>query len=40
MNVGTRRSDFVRKGEGGSEFVGTHEGLEDSQSDVIRKSEA
>ena len=40
MNVGTRRSDFVRKVECCSEFVGTHEGLEDTQSDVIRKSEA
>jgi hypothetical protein len=40
MNVGTRRSDFVRKVECCSKFVGTHEGLEDSQSDVIRKSGA
>jgi hypothetical protein len=40
MNVGTRLSDFVRKVECCSEFVGTHERLEDTQSDVIRKSEA
>jgi hypothetical protein len=40
MNVGTRLSDFVRKVECYSEFVGTHEGLEDTQSDVIRKSGA
>jgi hypothetical protein len=37
MNVGTRRSDFVRKVECCSEFVGTHEGLEDTQYDVIKK---
>uniref|UniRef100_A0A2N9IEQ3 Reverse transcriptase Ty1/copia-type domain-containing protein n=1 Tax=Fagus sylvatica TaxID=28930 RepID=A0A2N9IEQ3_FAGSY len=34
MNVGTRLSDFVRKVEYCSEFVGTHEGLEDTQFDV------
>jgi hypothetical protein len=40
MNVGTRLSDFVRKVEYCSEFVETHKGLEDTQSDVIRKSGA
>jgi hypothetical protein len=40
MNMGTRRSDFVRKVECCFEFVRTHEGLEDTQSDVIRKSGA
>ena len=40
MNVGIRLSDFVRKVEYCSEFVGTHEGLEDTQFDVIRKSGA
>ena len=40
MNVGTRLSDFVRKVEYCYEFVETHEGLEDTQSDVIRKSGA
>ena len=40
MNVGTRRSDLVRKVKCCSEFVGTHEGLEDTQSDTIRKSGA
>jgi hypothetical protein len=40
MNVGTRLSDFVRKVECCSEFVGTHKGLEDTQFDVITKSEA
>ena len=40
MNVGTRLRNFVRKVECCSKFVGTHEGLEDTQSDVIRKSEA
>ena len=38
MNVGTRLIDFVRKVEYCSEFVATHEGLEDTQSNVIRKS--
>ena len=40
MNVGTRQSDFVRKVEYCFEFVGTYEGLEDTQFDVIIKSEA
>ena len=40
MNMGTRLNDFVRKVEYCSEFVATHEGLEDTQSDVIRKSGA
>jgi hypothetical protein len=40
MNVGTRLSDFVRKVKYCSEFVETHEGLKDTQSDVIRKSGA
>ena len=40
MNVGTRLSDFVRKVEYCSEFVKTYEGLEDTQSDVIKKSGA
>ena len=40
MNVGTRLSDFLRKVEYCSEFVEPHEGLEDTQSDVIRKSGA
>ena len=40
MNVGTRLSDFVRKVEYCSEFIETHEGLEDTQSSVIRKSRA
>ena len=40
MNVGARLSDFVRKVECCSELVGTHEGLGDTQSDVIRKSGA
>ena len=40
MNVVTRLSDFIRKVECCSEFVGTYEGLENTQSDVIRKSGA
>ena len=38
MNVGILRNNLMRKVECCSEFVGTHEGLEDTQSDVIRKS--
>ena len=34
---GYMTSDFVGKVECCSEFVGTHEGLEDTQSNVIRK---
>jgi hypothetical protein len=40
MNVGTRLSDFIRKVEYCSAFVETHKGLEDIQSNVIRKSGA
>ena len=40
MNVGIRLSDFVRKVDCCSKFVGTHEGIEDTQSDVIIKSGA
>ena len=38
--MGTRLSDFVRKVEYCTEFIETYEGLEDAQSDVIRKSGA
>ena len=37
---GYMTSDFVGKVECCSEFVETYEGLEDTQSDVIRKSGA
>ena len=36
--MGTRLSDFVRKVEYCAEFIETHEGLEDTQSNVIKKS--